>query len=116
MVRTGHCARPGCGEPATALLTYDYGERVAWLDRLVDVLVGLFAQAVAGSVVYAISGNQLTLAAVAAGLFGLWAGLAGTAYYATRTKGSGSLVRDFGLRIAGAKDVAGGFAIGVACQ
>lgn len=25
--------RPGCGEPATALLTYDYGERVVWLDR-----------------------------------------------------------------------------------
>jgi hypothetical protein len=34
MVRTGHCVRPGCGEPATALLTYDYGERVVWLDRL----------------------------------------------------------------------------------
>ena len=34
MVRSGLCARPGCGEPATALLTYDYGERVVWLDRL----------------------------------------------------------------------------------
>src|SRR5436305_977423 len=37
MVRSGHCVRPGCSEPATALLTYDYNERVVWLDRPGDL-------------------------------------------------------------------------------
>jgi hypothetical protein len=31
---TRHCARPGCGQPATATLTYDYGAQAAWLERL----------------------------------------------------------------------------------
>jgi hypothetical protein len=29
-----HCARPGCGQPATATLTYDYRGQAAWLERL----------------------------------------------------------------------------------
>ena len=29
-----HCARPGCGAPATASLSYRYGERAAWLEDL----------------------------------------------------------------------------------
>jgi hypothetical protein len=28
------CARPGCSTQASATLTYDYGNRSAWLDRL----------------------------------------------------------------------------------
>ena len=28
------CARPGCNQAATATLTYEYGSRTAWLDRL----------------------------------------------------------------------------------
>jgi hypothetical protein len=28
------CARPGCNEPASATLTYDYGGRTAWLDHV----------------------------------------------------------------------------------
>jgi hypothetical protein len=31
---TRQCARPGCGQPATATLTYDYGAQAAWLERL----------------------------------------------------------------------------------
>lgn len=31
---TRACARPGCGEPATATLTYDYSARTSWLDPL----------------------------------------------------------------------------------
>lgn len=31
---TRHCARPGCGQPATATLTYDYRGKAAWLERL----------------------------------------------------------------------------------
>jgi hypothetical protein len=32
MNRTSHCARPGCGAPAAALLRYDYASRTVWLD------------------------------------------------------------------------------------
>lgn len=36
MIRTSpnasHCARPGCGAPATATLTYHYPSRTVWLD------------------------------------------------------------------------------------
>jgi hypothetical protein len=31
---TRACARPACGEPATATLTYDYQARTTWLDAL----------------------------------------------------------------------------------
>jgi hypothetical protein len=31
---TRHCARPGCGQPAVATLTYDYAGQAAWLERL----------------------------------------------------------------------------------
>lgn len=30
------CARPACGQPANATLTYDYAGGAAWLDRLAD--------------------------------------------------------------------------------
>jgi hypothetical protein len=31
-----HCDKPGCNNPGTATLTYDYANRVAWVDRLAD--------------------------------------------------------------------------------
>lgn len=31
---TRHCARPGCNQPATATLTYDYAGSAAWLEKL----------------------------------------------------------------------------------
>lgn len=31
-----HCARPGCNALANATLTYDYGNRAAWVERLSD--------------------------------------------------------------------------------
>jgi hypothetical protein len=30
------CARPGCGETATATFVYDYVARTTWLDALAD--------------------------------------------------------------------------------
>ena len=30
------CSRPGCAEPATATLTYQYGRALVWLDDLAD--------------------------------------------------------------------------------
>jgi len=37
MVRSGHCARPGCGEPATGLLSYDYESSTVWLDDVAEI-------------------------------------------------------------------------------
>lgn len=31
MNRTRHCARPACGDPASAIMTYDYASRTVWL-------------------------------------------------------------------------------------
>lgn len=31
MFRTPFCARPGCGAPATAVLTFQYSSRTVWL-------------------------------------------------------------------------------------
>lgn len=36
MERSRHCARPGCGAPAAAALSYDYASRTVWLDSLDD--------------------------------------------------------------------------------
>ena len=31
-----HCAKPGCNTLAHATLTYDYGNRTAWVERLTE--------------------------------------------------------------------------------
>lgn len=36
MDSSSRCARPGCGQPATALLRYDYATATVWLDVVVD--------------------------------------------------------------------------------
>ncbi len=38
MHRSRHCARPTCGAPAAASLTYHYGSRSVWLDNLDEEL------------------------------------------------------------------------------
>lgn len=30
-MNTRHCARPACGDPASAIMTYDYASRTVWL-------------------------------------------------------------------------------------
>ena len=59
------------------------------------------------------SGNDTGL--IAATLVGLWAGLFGVAWSASRRKGAGSLAEDYGLRIE-PRDVAIGVAVGLLCQ
>jgi membrane protease YdiL (CAAX protease family) len=56
------------------------------------------------------------VAVTVASLLGLWAGLGGGALYAARVRGSGSVARDLGLRVAGWADAAGGVAAGLASQ
>jgi hypothetical protein len=36
MDHSSRCARPGCGQPAAALLRYDYASATVWLDVAVD--------------------------------------------------------------------------------
>jgi hypothetical protein len=38
MARSRHCARPGCGGPAAAALSYRYASRTVWLDDLDEEL------------------------------------------------------------------------------
>ncbi len=33
---TRRCARPACGQPSVATLTYDYASSTVWLERLAD--------------------------------------------------------------------------------
>ena len=52
---------------------------------------------------------------IVASLIGLWAGLGGVALRASRTKGTGSLARDYGLRLQ-PRDIGVGIAVGLLCQ
>jgi hypothetical protein len=40
MTRSGLCARPACGGPVAAWLTYDYANREVWLDADADAGAG----------------------------------------------------------------------------
>ncbi|MDQ2754209.1 MAG: CPBP family intramembrane metalloprotease [Actinomycetota bacterium] len=61
-------------------------------------------------------GQPLPVAVTIADVTGLWVGLVGAAVLASRSGGSGSLIRDFGLRIAGWWDIAGGVLVGLLSQ
>ena len=77
--------------------------------------IGFLASGVAASVWAAATGADVeSLGTLAAGQVGLWLGLLGWPLLASRVKGSGSVVDDFGLR-ARPRDAVG-VAIGFACQ
>ena len=84
-------------------------------DAALAFVVGIFAETILGSTVEAAAGHR-TLTAVAAGLVGLWLGLGGIAILVCRTKGSGSLADDYGLRITKPLDAIGGIAVGLVSQ
>jgi membrane protease YdiL (CAAX protease family) len=84
-------------------------------DAVVGYFIAVFSATVFASAAVAVAGEN-SLLALTAGLVGLWLGLAGTTVYAARSKGSGSVTRDFGLRFAGLGDVVGGAAAGLASQ
>ena len=52
---------------------------------------------------------------IAASLVGLWSGLFGVAWWASKRKGAGRLAADYGLRIE-PRDIAVGIVIGLVCQ
>jgi membrane protease YdiL (CAAX protease family) len=61
-------------------------------------------------------GHPVPLAVTIGGLVGLWAGFLGGVIFASRTKGSGDLGRDFGFRIDWPRDVPLGLIAGLASQ
>jgi membrane protease YdiL (CAAX protease family) len=62
------------------------------------------------------SNSLLPLPVETPGLIGLWLGLAGAAVFWSRTYGTGSLARDYGLRIGAWWDVPLGAAVGLLAQ
>ena len=84
-------------------------------DAALAFVVGIFAESILGTTVEEAVGHR-SLLAVAAGLFGLWLGIGGVAIWACRTKGSGRLADDYGLRVAGPLDAVAGIAVGLVSQ
>jgi membrane protease YdiL (CAAX protease family) len=80
---------------------------------LANLLAGV-AQAAVGF--HAGSGKPVPLAVNAASLIGLWLGLGGGAVWCSRHRGTGSLARDYGLRLQWPLDLGIGLIVGSACQ
>ena len=68
-------------------------------DAAIGFLVGLLCSTSFGAAVYLIAGEGSDLAVTAASLAGLWVGLLWSAVRASRKRGTGSMVRDFGVRV-----------------
>ena len=90
-------------------------------DAAVGYVVGFFMSALfAAAWAQATGGHPVgstteDLGTTAAGLLGLWVGLAGAPVWASLSKGSGSLRRDYGLWVR-ARDIPLGMAVGLGCQ
>ncbi|HWC12847.1 MAG TPA: CPBP family intramembrane glutamic endopeptidase [Acidimicrobiales bacterium] len=119
----GETAVPPVTEPAAAPsdvasvppVPSDPGVRWGLGDAAAGALVGFFASGLLAGLWVAVTGNDAeSMGTLAAGQIGLWIGLLGAALVASRTRGSGSLAADFGLR--GRPRDAVGLAVGVACQ
>ena len=104
----GSGADPGSGRPPVS--------RPRVSNALVGYAVGLVVAVLAEGAWVGSHGNDTTsLGAVVAGTVGLWVGLAGAPLWSSRISGSGSLVADFGLRLAPVDPVVGAV-VGVAAQ
>lgn len=87
-------------------------------DAVVAFVAGYLLSVVTAGAFFALTSAEATdrtLGPTVAALIGLWGALVGGALYAARTKGSGSLADDFGLRIEGG-DVGRGLVGGIASQ
>ena len=81
-------------------------------------VVGLLLASLGVSIAEAAVGRSTPrpIGVLVADVVGLWIGLVGGAVVASRTNGSGSLVRDFGLRVGAWWDLPAGAAIGLVSQ
>jgi membrane protease YdiL (CAAX protease family) len=80
------------------------------------VLAGTAASIVSGIVGYHSGRGALPVAVTVCDVGALWIGLAGSAVWASRRRGTSSLVRDFGFRVGGVWDLVGGAAVGLGSQ
>lgn len=108
--------KPEGGEPAAPPVRW--GLREAALAFVAAEVLSLITSSVAQAAVNYRpgQGKPIPLAVTIAALVGLWTGLIGGLLYATRTRGTGSLVQDFGLRICWPWDVPLGVAAGLVSQ
>ena len=84
-------------------------------DATAGFVVGVASTTLFLGLFFAVTGRTSGLAATAIGMAGLWVGFLGVPVYAARTKGSGSLAAEFGLRTRW-QDAVWGLPLGVACQ
>jgi len=92
------------------------------LAALVGFGAGLVLASVFGAVAASASGytgapgQALPVSVTAADVAGLWIGLVASAVWASRTRGTGSLATDYGLRVGTWRDLVGGTAAGLGAQ
>jgi membrane protease YdiL (CAAX protease family) len=88
-------------------------------DAVAATVIGIVVSSIVGGIALGVAGadssDDLALWALGVLQIPLWVGLAGVPIWASRTKGSGSLERDFGLRMR-PLDVPVGLVVGFACQ
>jgi membrane protease YdiL (CAAX protease family) len=75
-------------------------------------LVGLVGGSIGAALAVGLGARDKSIAVTAGGLVGEWVGFVGVPVVLTVTRGSGSLARDFGARLAGWRDVVLGVAAG----
>ena len=68
-------------------------------DAAVGFVVAILASTFLGALVFTVAGEDSELAVTAASLVGLWIGLMWSAIRASRKRGTGSVRRDFGVKI-----------------
>lgn len=106
-------AAPSAPEPGVEAPRWGLG------DALLAFMAGMVGTVVMTGVYLVASGesnpSDNDTGLIAATLLGLWAGMFGVAWRASRRKGSGSLGRDYGMRIVW-RDVPVGIVVGLASQ
>jgi membrane protease YdiL (CAAX protease family) len=80
---------------------------------VIAYVVSLIAATVATGVAVASGAAQQSIPTLAAGLGGEWVGFIGVPVVLSSTRGTGSVVRDFGLRLSGWADVGRGVVLGL---
>jgi len=85
--------------------------------RLADALGAFFVAELAATVLatvgLAAGASDKSIPVLALGLVGEWTGFVGGPLVVSRARGTGSLVRDFGLTLAGWRDIGRGLAAGI---
>lgn len=108
--------RPVVGEPVPSPAPKPEAPRWGMGDVAIGLAVGfVVSQLVLGLWIGVSGDDEESLGLLVVSLLGLWLGLGGTVLFASRRKGTGSLVDDFGLRVE-KSDIGLGLVVGVLSQ